>query len=371
MAADVNDTSIFGLMLNRRNFRRLGILFQLLFWALWTMLIYSSVAARESPLSRTQFVMFQVPITMFATYLNYHLFIPRFLERRKYVAYILMVILLVVSLEVLRMTIRVNIMGNTIDLFRNSAVGMTITSLLMLGGIMVKFADRWFRVSQSQIALQNEQLKSELRFLKTQINPHFLFNTLNNLYTLTLLQDTRAPRMVAKLSEIMRYLIQDTQVNRVPLLKELELLQSYNDLYLLQTEEVGNADIYSEGITNQHKIAPLLLINFLENAFKHGDIRHNPRGWIAISAVVEEDEAFHFQITNSVSSDPIHSAQVSFGIGLENVRRQLELNYPDRHRFLVKKSETEFKVDLYLILSDPEQGITSQQMAYVQGTDRG
>ncbi|MEO1449452.1 MAG: hypothetical protein AAFV07_07965, partial [Bacteroidota bacterium] len=81
MAADINDTSIFGLTLNRHNFRRLGILFQALFWMLWTMLIYSSAAARESPLGRLQFAIIQVPITMFATYLNYYLFIPRFLER--------------------------------------------------------------------------------------------------------------------------------------------------------------------------------------------------------------------------------------------------------------------------------------------------
>ncbi|MEO0640349.1 MAG: sensor histidine kinase, partial [Bacteroidota bacterium] len=211
--------------------------------------------------------------------------------------------------------------------------------------------------------LQNQRLQAELKFLKTQVNPHFLFNTLNNLYSLALLKDDRAPQMIAKLSEIMRYLLSDTRVVHTKLSREMELFQSYVDLHQLQDDEAKNVDIYTEGIRNKHQIASLLLINFLENSFKHGDLNENPQGWIKVSTVVNESDVMHFSLSNSVSPYQSDSQTTDTGIGLSNARRQLELHYPKKHQLQIHADDGVFSVELEVDLSDPQDTppISSQE----------
>jgi hypothetical protein len=322
---------------------------QVVFWLLWVLLAYHSEPAQQSQHGPSLFVLTHVPLIMGAVYLNYFGLIPRWLARQQYGPYALALLALIMATHGLRWAIEVYVMQEASILLTRWPLSLGLSFILLIGSTLFKFVEGWFHVSQQQVKLQNEQLRSELNFLRAQVNPHFLFNTLNNLYTLTLTQDQRAPQMVAQLSELMRYLIYDSSTTRVKLLRELDLLRSYIELQQLQHDEAKNVDLYVEGVKNQHQIAPLLLITFLENSFKHGDLATNPHGWITVSAVVEEDGRLQMTIANSVRPTTTQST-VPAGIGLDNARRQLELNYPESHHLHVERREDEFRVELTIDL---------------------
>lgn len=340
-----NRPLILGVHLTPQNFHRFLWGLQVVFWLLWILLAYHSEPAQQSEHGPALFVLAHVPLLMGAVYLNYFWLIPRWLARQQYGRYALALLTLLVSTHALRRFIEGYVMQEESILLTRWPLAIGLAFILLIGSTLFKFVEGWFQVSQQQVQLQNEQLRSELNFLRAQVNPHFLFNTLNNLYTLTLTQDRRAPQMVAKLSELMRYLIYDSSTTRVKLSRELDLLRSYIELQQLQHDEAKNVDLYVEGVKNQHHIAPLLLISFLENSFKHGDLATNPMGWIAVSLVVEDDHRLCVSFTNSIRGQGTDD-EIPRGIGLDNARRQLELNYPGRHQLHIERREAEFRVEL-------------------------
>jgi len=341
---------ILGLALgDTRRFRHFMWGLQITFWLLWFMLAANSVAAQISSVGPVVFSLVHISILMVLVYINYLWLIPHFLVKRKYASYLLLFLGLIALRTVGGYLAHVYVLDEA-ELFPQRMPMMVgLCFMLLLGSTLFKFIEGWFKVSQRQVQMQNEQLRSELQFLRAQVNPHFLFNTLNNLYSLTLVQDKRAPQMVAQLSELMRYLIYDSSTTRVKLLREMELMASYINLQQLQHDEEKNVDFYFEGVKNHHQIAPLLLISFVENSFKHGDLATNPNAWISISAIVEEHNRLHMSFHNSYR--PSHSTRdQEGGIGLKNAQRQLELNYPDRHTLAIEKLDNEFRVDLYIEL---------------------
>jgi LytS/YehU family sensor histidine kinase len=204
----------------------------------------------------------------------------------------------------------------------------------MFGGFM-----QWFRDRERTAFLQKEKLEGELKFLKTQVNPHFLFNTLNNIYSLAYRQHPNTAPMIATLSKIMRYHLYDGSRERVSLMKEAELLQDFVALQRLRHGDALDVDFYLEGIDNQHEIAPLLLINFIENSFKHSDVDANPDAFIRIGLTVE-DGHLGFSVENSFAS-PSHGDKSAMtnqgeGVGLKNAHRLLDLAYPNRHQLNTK-----------------------------------
>ena len=211
----------------------------------------------------------------------------------------------------------------------------------MFGGFL-----QWLKDRDRENFLQKEKLAGELKILKTQVNPHFLFNTLNNIYSLAYRQDPNAAPMVATLSKIMRYHLYDGSRERVSLRKEAEMLQDYIALQRLKHGDALHADFYSEGIELHHQIAPLILTNFIENSFKHGDAESNPEAFVNVSLTVEEGQ-LRFLIENSFQP----SGAMDEGLGLKNAERQLDLAYPGRHKIEVKKEEGVFSVSLNIYLN--------------------
>lgn len=339
-----------GFALTPHNFRYFLWGVQATFWLLWCLLAYHAEPAQRSQAGPLWFVMAHLPIMMGAVYLNYFWLIPRYLARRQYLRYGLAMLLLLGTAQGLRGVVEQHGLQDTQLFAERWPLSLALSGILLLGSTLFKFVEGWFQVSQQQVQLQNEQLRSELRFLRAQVNPHFLFNTLNNLYALSLTQDPRAPQMVAKLSELMRYLIYDSRTTRVKLQRELDLLRSYIELQQLQYEGEMNVDFYTEGVKNQHWVAPLLLISFLENSFKHGDLATNPKGWIALSVVVE-GQCLRVSLANTTRA-PAPAGEG--GIGLENARRQLLLNYPGRHHLEIMRGEGEFRVELEIELEEPD-----------------
>lgn len=358
-----DEHKIMGIALTRGNFRNFTILIQVIFWCFWSVLAYSSSPAQASPIGPTLYVLQKLPLMIAGVYFNYMVLIPHLLEKKRYLAYLLAAGGLIAGLIMLRYWVDTEINGMAADQLPDWQVPIFAITIVMIGSTLFKFAEAWFSITQQKTELQNQRLQAELKFLKTQVNPHFLFNTLNNLYSLALLKDDRAPQMIAKLSEIMRYLLSDTRVVHTKLSREMELFQSYVDLHQLQDDEAKNVDIYTEGIRNKHQIASLLLINFLENSFKHGDLNENPQGWIKVSTVVNESNVMHFSLSNSVSPYQSDSQTTDTGIGLSNARRQLELHYPKKHQLQIHADDGVFSVELEVDLSDPQDAppISSQE----------
>jgi len=211
----------------------------------------------------------------------------------------------------------------------------------MFGGFV-----QWLNDREREGFLQKEKLAGELKFLKTQVNPHFLFNTLNNIYSLAYRQDPNAAPMVATLSKIMRYHLYDGSRERVSLQKEAEMLQDYIALQRLKHGGALHVDFYAEGIRPHHEIAPLILINFIENGFKHGDAESNPEAWINVSLTAEGGQ-LRFSVENSCRP----AGKSEEGFGLKNAGRLLDLAYPGRHEMKVKKEEGTFSVNLTIDLT--------------------
>lgn len=196
-------------------------------------------------------------------------------------------------------------------------------------------------------ALKNENLETELKFLKSQINPHFLFNALNNIYTLAYIQDKEAPEMILKLSDMLRYILYDCASQEVPIDKEINYLQNYIELQQLKTDDL-DIKVMIDEFPPQSQIAPMLFIPFIENSFKHSKIEDIQQGWIEMSLSQQEDQ-IHFRICNSKPQKDFTKDKVG-GIGLQNVKRRLELLYPHKHQLLTKEDEKSFEVDLTLDL---------------------
>jgi hypothetical protein len=192
--------------------------------------------------------------------------------------------------------------------------------------LLIRLAIGWYESQKLKSALLVEKQAGELALLRSQVNPHFLFNTLNNIYSLVYKKSDDAPQAVMKMSSIMRYMLYDATSDHVPLEKEVEYLKSYIELEKLRVRHQDFVEIKITGETEGRTIAPMLLIPFVENAFKHGSKSAGSPGiWVTLDILPHE---IRFSVTNfirqnsSITTDPVK------GIGLTNVRRRLNLLYP-------------------------------------------
>jgi two-component system, LytTR family, sensor kinase len=202
---------------------------------------------------------------------------------------------------------------------------------------------------QAVLKEENLRLAAELGFLQSQINPHFLFNTLNNIYSFAYRKDDRAPAMITKLAEIIRYLLYECRTKRVSLQNEMALIQNYLALESLRNDAVENIDFYAEGIEEHHQIAPLILITFVENCFKHSDIHHNDKAWMTLHFEVDDAKIFHAEFANSrVENTETKGKDTSksSGLGMGNAKQQLALNYPNRHELTIENTPHSYTVKL-------------------------
>ncbi|TDN38675.1 histidine kinase [Hymenobacter sp. UV11] len=192
---------------------------------------------------------------------------------------------------------------------------------------------------------QQANTAAELAFLRSQLNPHFLFNTLNDIYALVYQKSDAAPGALLKLAELLRYMLHDTQHEWVPLRRELDYLQDLIALQRLGTKGNLHLDYQLHGALSKQVVAPLLLVPFLENAFKHGVLSDETRP-VTLQLNVTAT-SLHLCVHNAKAAQ---QKDQRGGIGLANVRRRLALLYPERHTLTVAESPTEFQVTLHLRL---------------------
>lgn len=194
--------------------------------------------------------------------------------------------------------------------------------------------------------LEKQAVQAELHYLKSQINPHFLFNTLNNIHTLVYKQAPAAPEAVLRLASLMRYMIYESNAPTVPLSREIKYLQDYVGLQQLRYKKSPVVDLVLEGDTASCHIAPLLYIHLLENAYKHSPARLEP-GAIQVRVTIQENRLI-FRLRNPVNKSPSHTLEEPGGIGLPNVRKRLTLLYPGQHSLEIHNSGEIFTVTLII-----------------------
>lgn len=294
----------------------------------------------------------------FLVYFNWFYLIPNYLNEKKFLTYAILLTLSAIILTPLKMLVfywKFNAIPVAQQQLINNQLGYFMLSFIIASGSTIyAILMDWFRQLREKQELETQTMQSELRFLKSQINPHFLFNTLNNLYALTLKKSDQAPEIVIKLSEMMRYMLYECNEKRVLLSKEIHYLNNYLDLERLRQGKNVSITFSVNGEVQDQKIAPLLFIPFLENSFKHGlnnYITHG--GFVRINLEINQTQ-LHFQIENSKPekmpvADPNRR---SGGIGLVNVHRRLNLLYPDQYELRIDNTPKSYVVDLKLDLSD-------------------
>jgi two-component system, LytTR family, sensor histidine kinase AlgZ len=292
----------------------------------------------------------QLVFTMAIAYLNYFFTWPRFLASKNLWRYLLE---FSIPFAVL-LTARVHLQRYMVDGYTHKAeffyssffivqiVAVTLFIVIFVG--MLRFAVDWFELEGKRKELENEKLLSELNFLKAQINPHFLFNTLNNLYYLAYTKSENTTEVIAKLSQMMRYMIYESNHAKVPLQKEIEYMESYISLERLRLNDQIPIKFEVKGNVENVWITPLIFITFLENSFKHGVSNNNPDAWVNISIELKDGLCI-YRVENSKPAEAISTNEKS-GIGLRNVQRRLELSYPGKHELTIEDSKDRYLVKL-------------------------
>lgn len=286
-------------------------------------------------------------------YLNYLVCIPYYLNRKKYALYALIMGITILVYGQAKYGIAV-IFSNDV-LVRNGGQVMdywsyfastVLTSLVFVFlSIVLKFSIDWFLNERIQRDLENQRLSAELAFLKSQINPHFLFNSLNSIYSLAYQGSHNTPGAILKLSEIMRYMLYESNDNKVALEKELQYLQNFIDLQKIRFGDKALIDFKIEGEVTDQRIVPLLLIAFIENAFKHG-VTNDADSAIKLLIRVD-DKQLYFFIENKKH---FNNRDAEGGIGLANVKRRLDLLYPRKYNLEIRNEMDTYTCELSLVL---------------------
>ncbi|HPM30243.1 MAG TPA: histidine kinase [Chryseolinea sp.] len=298
----------------------------------------------------------QLVFILIISYFNYFFLLPRFLRNRKIWMFILQFVIAFSVVMFARLHAERYLLdgysGENGYLYNPRFIIQVVTTNFFIVAFvgLLKFVVEWLELEARKKEVENEKLTAELNFLKAQINPHFLFNTLNNLYYLAYSKSENTTEVIAKLSQMMRYMIYDSNHPKVLLTKEIEYIESYISLERLRLNNQIPIDFKVKGNVSTVLITPFILITFLENAFKHGVTNNNASAWVKISLEINGDECLY-----TVSNSKIPSAQIDnggkSGIGLQNVHRRLALSYPNQYELHVDDQADTYTVKLKLIVA--------------------
>ena len=297
-----------------------------------------------------------IDLVFFAVLVYFNLFylIPNYLAKNVllYIGLVLAACAIVTPIKILVLYLKFTGLPDAQEeLVANQGLLYLGSFLVTIISTILRVITDWWRYQQEKQTLQTQTIQSELRFLKSQINPHFLFNTLNNLYALTLKKSDKAPEIVLKLSEIMRYMLYECNEKRVLLTKEIHYIHNYLDLERLRQPKSAEIKFTTEGHISEQRIAPLIFVPFLENSFKHGlNLHMQGDGFVRLHLRVIGDELI-FTIENSKAEQlPRQVHPTAGGIGLTNVQQRLKILYPDNYKLDVADEPNRYAVTLQLQL---------------------
>ncbi len=287
-------------------------------------------------------------------YLNLYFLVPKYLEKGKFIQYFIFISALVLLLTPIKGVVSYLIHFPYPDqqsyLLNNQYLILIQLIFVSIASMIFALISNIFKHQLEKKELQEKSLTSELKFLKSQIDPHFFFNTLNSLYALTLKKSDHAPTTVLKLSDIMRYMLYECNEKTVLLSKEVKYIQNYIDLEKIRHGNDLTIHLEIKGELDEKRIMPLVFSPFIENCFKHGVKNNIDGGYISILLSVEEDQLY-FEVENSKHGSDFVPKEAMGGIGLSNVKRRLKLEYPKDHELRIIENDNIYKIELNIKLN--------------------
>ncbi len=334
------------------------VLYEGLFWStLWLLLTYWDTQAGHKSILFYLIDEFLniICFTGIIHWVNTWYLIPNYLNKNKLWTYAGFLIAFALLITPIRTAVRMLHYAGSHEMqsyIREHQYTYYLFSFIIAGFSTIFYIMReWARQLQEKQELDTRNIQTELNFLKSQINPHFLFNTLNSLYALTLKKSDDAPEIVIKLSEMMRYMLYECNEKKVSLRKELDYIRNYLDLEGLRHKKTA-IRLEVEGETGDLMIAPLIFIAFVENCFKHGISHHLSQSYVSIHVMIDNQEVNFFVENSKAEKLPMREAvRKSGGIGIVNVKRRLELMYPEGNYSLeVHDKSNTYSVNLWIKL---------------------
>lgn len=346
------------------------LILNILVWLFWSNMLYNNSLsytpeAADMGIYISHIIGYNM-LYVLAVYFNTLWLMPRLLFRKKYLWYCLSLLayisLLAIVISHYREWLLARFPGATYNNFSpvslsgqgpNPVTEIYFPSFIALFLLVFVFfigslAQKFFEISKQKDAVQQKQVEMELNLLKSQINPHFLFNVLNSIYALSLKKSEQTPGIVLKLADIMRYMLYETKQDKVALHKEIQVLQDYLDIEKVRLgATAASVQLMVDGSAANYRVAPALLIPFVENAVKHGTDSMLAEAYINIHLIIKESSLI-FHCVNNYKANL--NTKKNGGIGLENVQKRLDLLYPGKHQLSIDAANNIFEVRLQLNL---------------------
>ena len=298
------------------------------------------------------------PVHMILVYLNIFILMPKLVFKKKYFSFIIAILGSLLLMVFIKFNLTYYLVSENIwpegpavinDFTFSYAVDMMIGELYVITFVTaIKITMDWLEEQKRTAELEKMQSETELKFLRTQISPHFFFNTLNNIYSLAIEKSEKTPKIILKLSELMRYLLYETRTKRQRLEQEIICIQNYLELESIRYGKLLEIDMKISGDIMNKEIAPILLLSFVENAFKHGANKNVGNIKIDLDFKII-DNFLYFTISNPVPKLGKHKQIIDHpgGIGLNNVRKRLALGYnKDEYELNIENNNKVFIVNL-------------------------
>jgi LytS/YehU family sensor histidine kinase len=291
-----------------------------------------------------------LPFVMTATYTTIYVLLPYYLKKKNLLTTVLLLVLLVFTITLLERIALRSI--NQLPITADSLFGVTFLYLMLETNFMVaiafaiKIVKKWNQQQQEKFEMEKLNLQSELNLLKAQLHPHFLFNTMNNLYALSLEESAKTSEGIAKISELLRSVLYDCNDVEIELDKEIKLIENYIDLEKMRYGKGLKVSFEVKGETKNKTIAPMLFFTFIQNCFKHGC--SNSSGMPFIDVIISvTDKKIRFYSANSKNGNKkVNGKKNAGGIGLKNVQKRLDIIYGDNYDLKITDIHNKFEVSL-------------------------
>jgi two-component system, LytTR family, sensor kinase len=347
-------------------------------WAVFGLYFYRQLFMSDADIPFQYWINQTVTLSLLviAFYLNSNLLVPRFLFKNHTALYFLLVIVIIVAIAFLNrwvdnafpiyqspedriynpgllpvqepLRVRPPRGGSGYHFSLGDLFTIIISGLVIGISTAITALQKWQKDSQERKELEKEKVTSELSFLKAQINPHFFFNTLNNIYVLTETDPKVAGEAIHKLSKMMRYLLYDTQQGQNMLSQEIAFIKNYISLMQLRFTDAMKINFETPTNLQDMPLAPMILLPFVENAFKHG-ISATQQSYINI-IVSQKDKLLDVTVNNSIIKDNSFSLEINSGIGLANTRRRLDLLYPGKYKLDISGADEANEYSVHLVI---------------------
>ncbi|MBN1197762.1 MAG: sensor histidine kinase [Bacteroidales bacterium] len=284
-----------------------------------------------------------------SVYINLLWLIPRFFKKRRFFLFSLLQVANIILFILLNYFTSHAFEEEHPEFISEAIAEAILVTIFLIVTTLLKFMRDSIALQDAELKvkeIESQKVRAELQALKSQVNPHFFFNTLNSLYALSLDKSDKVPDMILKLSDLMRYVIYESQDTQVPLNKQLEFLKSYVFLEKMRADEHLEVKFLVVGENLHMRIDPLIFIAFIENAFKHGSKAKSSTPYIYIEFHVEQPDTIWFSVENNIDLPDDHVDPSKNGFGLDNVKKRLDLLYPKCHSLELVKTETAYRVNL-------------------------